>query len=190
MKKYIVTLLCGIIMLCVACMVEATPVQWTGNGHWYDISSEEANSWGDADAQASNLTYEGLTGHLATISSLEENQFIVDKLDFVGDAFLGGFQTADSSTPDVNWQWLTGEEWAYKNWNSNEPNDGGDNVENNGENYLSIYDGSGKWNDVPGTFSAHYITEFESAPVPEPATMLLFVMGITVLAGIQRKRKK
>ncbi len=63
------------------------------------------------------MTYNGWPGHLATVTSAEENAFIVDMTNSYNH-WLGGYQPAGSDEPAGNWQWVTGEPWIYANWNS------------------------------------------------------------------------
>ena len=44
------------------------PVLWSGNGHYYDIVSYQG-SWDAARAHAGTVSYEGLQGHLATVTT-------------------------------------------------------------------------------------------------------------------------
>jgi hypothetical protein len=111
------------------------PVLFEENGHYYefvevpDPFAPPNNSWATASAAASARTYNGLTGHLATITSQAENDFLLSLVSgsfsgFVG-AWLGG------KSPEG---WLAGAEngqaFAYTYWNDStvggaEPNNGG-----------------------------------------------------------------
>ncbi len=66
-------------------------------------------------------------GHLATITSQAENEFIfslIDKREYCVDLgscvsfgpSIGGFQPPGSLEPDKNWLWVTGEPFKYTNW--------------------------------------------------------------------------
>ena len=46
------------------------------NGHYYELNPLSLN-WGSALASASSRTYLGMTGHVATIESLAEKDFVV-----------------------------------------------------------------------------------------------------------------
>ena len=71
----------AVAILCVNTInVQATPVQWTSgvgaNNHWYDFIGG-SNTWASAQTSALGSTFSGMTGYLATITSAEENDFLV-----------------------------------------------------------------------------------------------------------------
>jgi hypothetical protein len=75
-------------------------------------------SWAAAKAKA-----EEMGGHLATITSKEEDDFIAQKIgpeltEATSWLWMGAF-TVDSKAP---WRWITGEAWAFADWNPDEPN--------------------------------------------------------------------
>ena len=154
----------AILILLVPAIAHSQLVQWTfesgGNGHWYElVYSEIPVTWEEAEAYA-----ESGGGHLATISSAEENSWIFETLvvplapiSTVG-VFLGGFHnesSPDYSEPDGGWEWVTGEPWDYEAWRDGEPNDGGDRG-----NYLEYANGPYQiigWNDTGnGPEDVHY----------------------------------
>lgn len=130
------------------------------NDHWYYVYNiEEIKDWKSAKEFC-----EEQNGHLATISSEEENQFIYNymKNDM-------GYQSAYFGFTDENtegtWEWVNGEEVVYTNWNSTEPNQ-----ENAKEDYAMFYYkyNDGFWND--GDFDGKtinggtaFICEWESS---------------------------
>ncbi len=138
------------------------------NGHYYRIIDREIN-WGDASDEAENLSYNGIPGHLLTVDSQAENDFIVS-LGGYDYHWLGGYQPSGSPEPDGNWHWVTGEPWTYTNWPPTEPN-------NAGNEYALVYTADGRWNDLWGIgVTSGYVVEFESgvvlpavAPAPSPA---------------------
>jgi hypothetical protein len=117
------------------------PVQWSGNGHWYQFVYQELNPPADSwDAARQWAQDHG--GYLATPTSAEENAFLVSILDQVhSSAWLGGYKSTGV------WVWDTGEPWAYTNWIPGQPSGDG--------NYLSLTEsagwGWGKWNDAAST---------------------------------------
>ncbi|TFH47179.1 MAG: hypothetical protein E4H01_08705 [Lysobacterales bacterium] len=148
----------------------AAPTLNPANGHYYEVVPSGAITWDAAKlaADAASFTFNGVQvpGHLATITSLEEDAF-VDQLREnagVGQAWVGGSQADTQSTTGDGWQWENGEGVIpgadshfpdpYANWGDNnsasdvEPNDG-DGTENNAENHLAIgrYGFGGGWND-------------------------------------------
>jgi len=119
MKRIILTLVLSFLSF----GANAAPVQWSGNGHYYDLVIVQL-SWAEADAEAKNLSWNGLGGHLATITSQEENDFIYSIMPNGAYTYwLGGTQTDLSGGMDEGWEWTTGEAWDYTNWNAGEPND-------------------------------------------------------------------
>ncbi len=99
------------------------------NGHTYELYLNRL-SWHNA-----KLKCEELGGHLATITSEEEQEIVTTLADGKG-AYLGA--TNENGT----WEWITGEEFSYTNWVSGEPNNKG----HLSENYLGVYS-EGGWND-------------------------------------------
>ena len=143
----------------------SAPRQWSadgGNDHWYECFSF-GGTWGDANDAAILKEYNGMYGHLATITSPEENEFANGVC--TGAAWLGGYQTAGSDEPSSGWTWVTGESWSYSKWGQGEPNNDKVGVFS-GENALVIRS-DGFWNDLHEMRSAgSYLVEYEYAPVP------------------------
>ena len=53
------------------------------NGHYYQVVDDQAIDHSLAFDNAANMSYDGITGHLVTITSASENQFITDYLELV-----------------------------------------------------------------------------------------------------------
>ena len=83
----------------------SAPVYNPVNGHYYDIiSGQNGITWSQAKIAAESQTYEENTGHLATITSTEEQDFIVANYGVFfasNNYFLGGYQPAGSAEPLV-----------------------------------------------------------------------------------------
>lgn len=197
MKSRLLGAVCACVLVLTTFSVNAAPVQWKvssgGNGNYYELIVTNPGStwnWGQANSSASSQTYLGEAGHLATITSQAENDFILTLDWTVTDsgfkhAWIGGFQPSGSGEPNSGWQWVTGEAWAFENWSPGEPN----NQQN--EDFLIYYgatDGrAGMWNDEKGLSTA-YVVEFEVSAVPVPAAVWLFGSGLLGLIGLSRRK--
>ncbi|MEM4407102.1 MAG: CARDB domain-containing protein, partial [Candidatus Methanomethylicaceae archaeon] len=117
--------------------------------------------WTSAKVAAEGRSYLGVSGHLATITSIEESLFITNTFgSSINGAWLGGYQSEGSVEPGGGWSWVTGEPFIFTNWGSGEPNNSG-----GYEHYLqfrSDSDTEGKlWNDLPYWSSNYYLVEYD-----------------------------
>lgn len=169
------------VTLSLAAAALAEPVQWNVNGHWYELITTPV-SWDEADAMAEALTYDGRQGHLATITSQEENDFIFwfvlggNIPTPLGDPWLGAYQTPPSSDPDANWYWVTDEDWDWTNWDEGEPND-------YDEPYAELYLnfqlwGDGAWNDHHGLTGKAFVVEYSGDVVQSQSVTLSDVKAL------------
>lgn len=133
------------------------------NGHFYEAVSTPAGiSWEDARIAASQRAYQGLPGHLVTITSSGETSFIAAQLpSAISERYaLGGYQIPGSPEPAGGWTWVTGEKWDYTDWGQGEPSNG-----QNKEQYLE-YLPMGHWNDVAAdNMFQGYLVEYESTGI-------------------------
>jgi len=106
------------------------------NGHYYQ-RVEIKKTWEDSKIYCQNLG-----GHLATITSEEENEFVFNELvkNSKTSCWLGGNDIQQEGT----WEWITGENWVYSNWQAGEPNNG----LGRGQHNLHMYNRSGTWDDA------------------------------------------
>ena len=102
-------------------------------------------TWQQAKTDAENRG-----GHLATITSAEENN-LIRQIASEGSVWIGGSDAAQEG----QWQWVTGEPFSYSYWAGGEPNNCC-----GGEHYLQLYGGSGEWNDLQPGSGMPYIIEF------------------------------
>ena len=166
------------------------------NGHYYMFVSDQNTVFSWQQAQAAS---ESLGGYLATITSSQENAFVLPLMNPNSGAWLGG----RSPAADGNWYWVTGPEagtqfWTggqggssvggqYANWSPNEPT-----TDNTGPNGEFIPENSlhfaqplfgldpTKWNDIneadayPGgeNFVTGYLVEIGGLPGDPNATVL------------------
>lgn len=101
-------------------------VQW--RDHYYQFFDEKI-TWKEAKQKC-----EELGGHLATISSDEEQAIIVNN-PFINPEiqyWIGG-SNEPNENKETEWGWITKEEWNYENWKEGEPN----NI-NDQEHYLML----------------------------------------------------
>ena len=180
----------------------AMPVQWSGNGNFYEavLVGGDGITWNDALAAA-----EDAGGHLATITSAAENEFVSSL--FAGNPdfwrnvgvdtrgpWIGGFQAPGSIEPDQGFMWVTDESFEYTNWalsadGSMQPNDGGGGAPEDSIHFLGAGNNNitaDTWNDAPANAAISggnpfgYIVEFEAESIPEP-TSVLSLLGLGTL---------
>ena len=179
-----------------AAATSAEPVSWQvadgGNGHYYDYVAGRLR-WSEARAAAEASTFMGVPGHLATITSEAEKEFMrteVPKPSYR--AWIGGFQ--DTSAPDYSeprggWSWVTREPRDYTHWASPEPNEF-----RRGENFLEIDRAASSpdsfgWSDqedFESTNSGYYV----EYAVPETSTVMLLGIGIPLALKFGRWRRQ
>ena len=114
------------------------------NGHYYKIfSTTDVKSMDEANNYCLSLG-----GHLATITSQEENDAIYEfmKQDGLDNAYFGFSDIEDEG----EWKWIDGTKSGFTNWHTGEPNG-----ENSKENYAMFYEKytDGTWNDGDFTFA-------------------------------------
>jgi hypothetical protein len=133
------------------------PVAEGGNGHCYQFVDDTV-TWTEANDAAN-----AALGHLATISSAGENDFVAD-IAHSNWIWIGLTDRAVEGT----FQWVTGEPLLYTNWTDGEPNDSHD-AGPDGEDFVYMhYNGAsfGTWNDAPndnsGQDTIRYVIEFDA----------------------------
>lgn len=169
-------------MQVVAAASLGAPVQWSENGHYYEVI-HEIMDWNQARAAAASRTHLGLTGHLLTVTSAEENSFVTASFGAqnLQSIFLGGYQLRGPIEAAGGWNWVTSEAFTFWGWSPGEPND------YQGLENVTIFDHPeqpwGKpWNDVPDfSLGNGYVVEYE---VPGPG---VGGMGVALLVLWRRR---
>ena len=113
-------------------------------------------------------------GHLVTINSAKEDDFVAGVIDVPGawtawnidtvtGPWLGLVQEPGSAEPAGGWGWVTGEALTFTKWSIGEPNDG---VGSSVHEHRAVFWGPGLtratlWNDMEAGKTAAYVIEFE-----------------------------
>ena len=128
------------------------------NGHFFKFF--ENNTY-YGNFEGAEALCEELGGHLATSTSAEKDSFLVSMCNN-NPIILGGTYNSEKG----EWQWITGEEWDYTNWNTNEPVG----------SYIAYYVPSGVWTcDYPFTC---YICEWDNLD-----TVCFYLLGYSFYNG-------
>lgn len=104
---------------------------------------------------------EAMGGHLATVTSEEEQQKLNSYNGGNHNLWIGGYKNADGQ-----WCWVTGEPWEYQNWGDGEPNNSSNVVAD--ESCVAVW--PVKWNDLANSNTyeqSGYICEWEASDVAE-----------------------
>lgn len=150
---------------------EVSPI----NGHTYHLLSP--SNWTDAEAVAV-----GLGGHLATIRSEVENEWIVNTFGDLNTRYL--WIGLNDEQTEGTFVWICGEPVKYTNWQLDEPNNS-DGQEDHVQ--LGWGEDASKWNDLFnfsfwGTNDLQGVVEI--IPVPEARTLFQCAIAAVVLTAI------
>lgn len=133
-------------------------VRNASNGHYYEVV-QSSGTWTQAKAAAEQLGYLNARGHLATITTTDEQAFINTQFSTSTPTWIGGTQLPGSVEPAGGWTWITGEPFVYTNWNSGEPNNTGGT-----EDSIELVSG-GRWNDLGHTDTlSQFLVEYDVDP--------------------------
>jgi hypothetical protein len=167
----------------------AAPVYNPVTGHYYEAVAG-GFSWEQANAAAQSVTYLGARGHLATITTAAENQFLVSMFPEVvpGHYWLGGFQAAGVTDPAAGWQWVTGEPWSYTNWAPGEPNDF---LGPESEDKLGFHpDYGGEWNDAQSPWPSGFVIEYEPTATQAIQSVIAQINNLVSIGALTLEEAK
>lgn len=156
-------------------------IQCPINGHWY--TTIDGFPWEEAESNAV-----ALGGHLVTIRSAEENQWILTNVvqpATSAPVWIGLYQISGSQEPVEGWVWSSGESVVYTHWSPGEPNQ----YEGLQEDWAEMYSldtPRGYWNDVNLTMTRAKLGIVEV--IPEPASILALIAGGAGIAVFRRRR--
>lgn len=123
--------------------------------HKYEIFRETL-TWEEAKAAC-----EAKGGHLATITSPEEQKMIESLNIQNSKLWIGGYKNSAGQ-----WCWVTGELWKYQNWGDGEPNNSSNVVAD--ESCVAVW--PSKWNDLANSNTyeqSGYVCEWETSDAAE-----------------------
>jgi hypothetical protein len=163
----------AIFMLSVTSLASAVVIEsvsWNGSNYML----LEINTWQGSETEA-----QGLGGHLVTVNSQLEHDFLWG---------LWGFGGSSANTANELWigindlavegtfVWSSGEVVSYTNWGPGEPNNlGGEDGGHMWSNFVN-----GQWNDADTSLTFFAIAEVDQR-VSSPGALVLFFIGISAL---------
>jgi hypothetical protein len=188
LERLMKTLAIAALIATAATGAQAIPTAWAENGHAYEIVWGGI-SWTDARLAAESAAYRGLTGYLATITSVAEQGFLNTLNWFDADLWIG----ASDAATEGDWRWVGGPEAGERVgdtfWARGEPNDYGA-----GEDYAAGWWSGNAWNDLPNRYGSviGYVVEYSAAnmpAVPLPAGLPLLLSGIAAIGWAARRKR-
>ena len=171
----------GNVKLSVAATVNPTGYYYNGvNGHFYKPVTA-TNTYTGARAASLLTTFKGQTGYLVTITSADEDNFIIANVPqsniwfALTDEVTEGRWIIDAGPEKgtliktSNGQLNGNIQGQYNNWAGGEPNNSGN------EDYpVTKWSGGTQWNDLPNSFYCAYVIEYGTWTNPDDVTFTEF----------------
>ncbi|MEY4332073.1 MAG: hypothetical protein RLZZ196_811 [Bacteroidota bacterium] len=171
----------GNVVLSVAATINPTGYYYNGvNGHFYKPVTA-TNTYTGARAASLLTTFKGQTGYLVTITSADEDAFIIANVPQSNiwfactDEVTEGRWIIDAGPEKgtliktSNGQLNGNIQGQYNNWAGGEPNNSGN------EDYpVTKWGGGTQWNDLPNSFYCAYVIEYGTWTNPDDATFTEF----------------
>jgi hypothetical protein len=171
------------VMVVTAPVLGAVPVLDGVTGHLYDaVAPVGGINWTDARAAAEALSSGSCRGYLASITSAEENEFILSNFPavapFTGTGFwIGAFQDPGTTPAEAGWMWVSGEDFAFADWAPGVPDDNGPLGDEDAIHYMTVGTGfspEADWNDFNQTETTPgYVVEFDGVCTAESVLDIL-----------------
>jgi len=129
----------------------------TWSNHYYLLIPESA-TW-----QAAKTRCEQLGGHLATVTTFQENTFVLREFmkQLPGGEWPSLWLGASDEGHEGRWEWVTGERWGFTSWIRGEPSN-----TRGREHFLQLWrprEAIG-WNDTVSTVQLQSVCEWDAAP--------------------------
>ena len=171
----------GNVALSVAATINPTGYYYNGvNGHFYRPITT-TNTYTGARAASEATTFKGQKGYLVTITSADEDAFILANVPQSNiwfactDEVVEGRWVIDAGPEKgtliktSNGQTAGNVQGQYNNWAPGEPNNSGN------EDYpVTKWSGGTQWNDLPNGFYNPYVIEYGTWSNPDDATFTEF----------------
>ncbi len=142
------------------------------NGHTYHLL--EVSKW--SEAQAAAVTY---GGNLATLDDLAEHDWVALTFGNWGGVQRSLWIGLTDENVEGTFEWVDGTPVSFTNWANNEPNNSTANDPVNGEDYVFLYPGGGKWNDLHDTDTSTWFANLCGVvEIPGSGGPLLNVTGL------------
>jgi hypothetical protein len=190
-NKTATPIVAAIVLATVAQTARSQPTPF--NGNYYEYVGAALN-WTAARDAAAARSFGGVFGHLPTVTSQAENDFLFGLKPAPTQTFQGAWIGAKVASGIRTWDVgpEAGTALVYANWGGIEPNNGG--VGQTGYGYMHIGSGNfagilpGKWadaqNGIPGAGDplVGYFVEYEA--IPEPNTALLAALALAWVSAL------